>query len=104
MDRLDADLEKVRKIRLDAMDAERKDLEAQHKINLAAIQERYAYELKSASTKPRDKANKNRENAHETAAINVAYLQAQASSLQRIVTSGTANGNLDGLKLSNQKL
>ena len=94
----------LRKIRLDAMEAERKDLEAQHKINLAAIQERYAYELKSASTKPRDKANMNRDNAHDMAAENVAYLQAQAFSLQRIVSSGTANGNLDGLKLSNQEL
>lgn len=45
-----------------------------------------------------------RENARDSAAENVAYLQAQANSLQRIVSSGTANGNLDGLKLSNQEL
>ena len=94
----------LRKIRLEAMDAERKDLEAQHKINLARIQERYAYELNSVSTKTRDKANMNRENAYETAAVNVAYLQAQAASLQRIVSSGTVNGNLDGLKLSRDEL
>ena len=94
----------LRKIRLDAMEAERKDLEAQHKVNLAAIQERFAYELNSQSTRPREKADKKRKNAHDTAAENVAYLQAQAFSLQRIVSSGTANGNLDGLKLSNQEL
>jgi len=94
----------LRRIRLEAMEAERKDLEAQHKINLAIIQERYAFDLNSASTKPRVKADETRQNAKDTAAVNAAYLQAQANFLQRIVSSKTVNGNLDGLKLSNEEL
>ncbi len=94
----------LRKIRLDAIEAEQKDLETQHKINLAAIQERYAYELKSAQTPSRKKAELTRENVYSTASENVAYLQAQAQQLQRIVSSGTVDGMLDGQKLSPKEL
>lgn len=94
----------LRKIRLDAMEAARKDQETQHKINLAAIQERHAYELNSESTPSKTKAKLKRKDAYDTAAVNVAYLQAQVTTLDRIVSSGTANGNLDGLKLSSEEL
>lgn len=94
----------LRKIRLDAIEAEQKDLETQHKINLAAIQEKYAYELKSAQTPSRKKAELTRENVYSTASENVAYLQAQAQQLQRIVSSGTVDGMLDGQKLSQKEL
>ena len=90
----------LRKIRLDAFDAELKDIESEHKIRLAKIAAQYAYEESSEKTPSFDKAKYRRESAKETAIEKAHYLFEQLKTLDKIVSTG----EIAGTKLTGDQL
>ncbi len=94
----------LRRIRLEAIEGERREEESIHNERLAAIRARYAYELNLATTSSAERRRLQREEAKEIAAENLAYLKQQAAHLQTMVTSGRAGGKVTDPKLSAEQL
>lgn len=94
----------LRQIRLREYDAESRENEAHHNERIAQIKAQYAYEENLATTSSAKKLKISREAAKAIAAENLAYLQAQASQLQTMVSTGRAGGNAADPKLSEEQL
>lgn len=94
----------LRQIRLREYDAESRENEAHHNERIAQIKAQYAYEENLATTSSAKKLKISREAAKAIAAENLAYLQAQASQLQTMVSTGRAGGNATDPKLSEEQL
>lgn len=94
----------LRQIRLREYDAESRENEAHHNERIAQIKAQYAYEENLATTSSAKKLKISRETAKAIAAENLAYLQAQASQLQTMVSTGRAGGNATDPKLSEEQL
>ena len=94
----------LRQIRLREYDAESRENEAHHNERIAQIKAQYAYEENLATTSSAKKLKLSREAAKAIAAENLAYLQAQASQLQTMVSTGRAGGNATDPKLSEEQL
>lgn len=94
----------LRKIRQDAFDAEKKDIDNEHKAKLARIKAQYA-ELENLNTvSSADKLQAKRKEARETAAENLAYLQVQITLLEKIVSSGQIGEGDKAQKISDTQL
>lgn len=94
----------LRQIRLREYEAESRENEAYHNERIAQIKAQYAYEENLATTSSAKKLKLSREAAKAIAAENLAYLQAQASQLQTMVSSGRAGGKVTDPKLSEEQL
>ena len=94
----------LRQIRLREYEAESQENEAYHNERIAQIKAQYAYEENLATTSSAKKLKLSREAAKAIAAENLAYLQAQASQLQTMVSSGRAGGKVTDPKLSEEQL
>ena len=94
----------IRRIRLEEYESERRDNEAHHNERITQIQAQYAYEENLATTSSARKLKISREMARAIAAENLAYLKAQASQLQTMVSTGRAGGNAADPKLSEEQL
>ncbi|MBQ3712083.1 MAG: phage tail tape measure protein [Bacteroidales bacterium] len=81
----------LRKIRIDAIEAEKKDLDTRYKTIIAKIQEEDAYELNLATTPAHRKAEIQRKQASDTAAANLAYIESQISIIDKIVETEDSN-------------
>ena len=75
----------LRKIHIDAIEAEKKDLDTAHKEKIANIQEEDAYELNLATTSAHRKSEIQRKQASDIAAANLAYFESQISIIDKIV-------------------
>ena len=94
----------LRQIRLREYDEESRENEAYHNERIAQIKAQYAYEENLATTSSAKKLKLSREAAKAIAAENLAYLQAQVSQLQTMVSSGRAGGKVTDPKLSEEQL
>lgn len=94
----------LRQIRLREYEAESRENEAYHNERIAQIKAQYAYEENLSTTSSAKKLKLSREAAKAIAAENLAYLQAQASQLQTMVSSGRAGGKVTDPKLSEEQL
>lgn len=94
----------LRQIRLREYEAESRENEAYHNERIAQIKAQYAYEENLATTSSAKKLKLSREATKAIAAENLAYLQAQASQLQTMVSSGRAGGKVTDPKLSEEQL
>lgn len=94
----------LRQIRLREYEAESRENEAYHNERIAQIKAQYAYEENLSTTSSAKKLKLSLEAAKAIAAENLAYLQAQASQLQTMVSSGRAGGKVTDPKLSEEQL
>ena len=90
----------LRKIELDRLSAEMKDLESAHKTALAEIQRQNEYELQLDSTSSARKLEIRRKRDEAVAAENLKFAQQQYQFLQGIVSSG----EIAGMALSKEQL
>ncbi|MBQ7422299.1 MAG: phage tail tape measure protein [Prevotella sp.] len=94
----------LRKIRLDAYEAEKKDLDLKHKEELANIKKRYAAAQILNTNSSAAKLKAKRDEARDTAGENLAYLQTQVSLLEKIVSSGQIGEGDKAQKISDDQL
>ena len=94
----------LRKIRFDAYEAEKKDLDLKHKEELANIKKHYAAAQILNTNSSATKLKAKREEARDTAGENLAYLRTQVSLLEKIVSSGQIGEGDKAQKISDDQL